>query len=127
MLLLSQASSRGASSSRKPALEMPQDKKPRRWASALMNVVFFDLLSIMFWAALAMEAASFLLQIKRYSGQRDPQGNAHLKKPALCICFYLPEMAIGLFGDFAATRCAHDKAFLNQERFVDFLDGFAAF
>jgi hypothetical protein len=44
--LESQASNLGASCSKNPAFEMPQDKNPRRSASDLMNWVYFDLLLI---------------------------------------------------------------------------------
>jgi hypothetical protein len=43
---LSQFSNRGASCSKKPALDIPQDKNPRRLASDFMNNVYFDFGSI---------------------------------------------------------------------------------
>jgi len=42
--LFNQSSRRGASSARKPAFDMPQDKNPRRFASDFINCVYFDLL-----------------------------------------------------------------------------------
>lgn len=43
MLLLSHFSNRGASSSKKPAFEMPQDKNPRRFASDFIKWVWFSI------------------------------------------------------------------------------------
>jgi hypothetical protein len=44
--LLSQFSNLGASSSKKPALDIPQDKNPRRLASDFIKNVYFSLLFI---------------------------------------------------------------------------------
>jgi hypothetical protein len=41
--LFNQLSNRGASSSKKAAFEIPHDKKPRRFASALMSLEYFSL------------------------------------------------------------------------------------
>jgi hypothetical protein len=63
-LFFNQFSKRGASCSKKPALDIPQDKKPRRCASDLINCVYVALwlmlikIEVNKWDSLALIAAA---------------------------------------------------------------------